>query len=385
MIIGIDATNLRSGGGVTHLVELLQAARPGELGIERIVIWANSSTLKAVESKPWLLKRNPNALERSLVHRVLWQRYKLSSDAKKEGCDVLFVPGGSFIGDFFPIVTMSQNLLPFETVELIRFGWSFTSIRLLMLRLVQSRTFRQASGVIFLSQYAQDIVLKVVGNINGQTEIISHGINQRFNKKPKTQREIKSYSEADPYRIIYVSIINNYKHQWHVVEAIASLRGQGLPIVLDLVGPSYPPALRRLNKVIDRVDNSRSWINYCGNISFGELHHQYNNADAGLFASSCENLPIILLENMASGLPIVCSNRGPMPEVLGNTGLYFDPEQPRDIALAVRRLIDSPQLRTDLANSSYKLSSKYVWSNTAQKTLTFLLGVAKQYKKKDEE
>ena len=58
-----------------------------------------------------------------------------------------------------------------------------------------------------------------------------------------------------------------------------------------------------------------------------DLHQKYLDADLGLFASSCENMPNILLETMGAGLPIACSNRQPMPEILKNGGEYFDPEK----------------------------------------------------------
>ena len=91
--IGIDATKLRNGG-VTHLMELLRAAQPAEHGINLIVVWGGKPTLKALEAQPWLSKRNPSALDKGLLQRTLWQRYRLSQAAHDEGCDVLFVPGG---------------------------------------------------------------------------------------------------------------------------------------------------------------------------------------------------------------------------------------------------------------------------------------------------
>ena len=61
----------------------------------------------------------------------------------------------------------------------------------------------------------------------------------------------------------------------------------------------------------------------------------------GLFASSCENLPNILLETMGARLPIACSNRQPMPEILGEGGEYFDPEKSDTIYDAIIKLIHS--------------------------------------------
>jgi glycosyltransferase involved in cell wall biosynthesis len=181
--------------------------------------------------------------------------------------------------------------------------------------------------------------------------------------------------------VLYVSIVDQYKHQWHVVEAVAALRKQGFPIVLDLVGPAYPPALIRLNQTIDRLDFERRWVHYHGAIPFTELHLRYAQADLGLFASSCENMPNILLETMASGLPIACSNRGPMPEVLGQAGVFFNPEQPEDIALALRKLIESSQTRTELAHASYARVQEYSWLRCADETFRFLVGVIQKRKK----
>lgn len=380
IIIGIDAANLLQGGGVTYLVELLQAARPTECGIDRVVVWSGKSILNLIQDHPWLDKRNPPALDKGLIQRTLWQRYRLTRAALDEGCDVLFVPGGSYAGNFYPVVSMSQNLLPFEMQELIRYGWTCFTLKLLLLRLVQSRSFRKTDGVIFLTEYARDVVLRVTGKLRGQTCIVPHGLNPRFIKSPKLQRAISEYDDVQPYRLLYVSKIDQYKHQWHVVEAVAALRQQGFPIVLDLVGPVYPPALKRLNQILDRVDFKRSWVRYCGNIPFNELHLRYAQADLGLFASSCENMPNILLETMASGLPIACSNRGPMPEVLGQAGVFFNPEQPEDIARALRDLILSLQTRTELARASYELVQKYSWERCANETFRFLVKVMQQQK-----
>ena len=70
--------------------------------------------------------------------------------------------------------------------------------------------------------------MKVTGNLKGHVNKIPHGLNNRFNKIPKKQYEISTYSINNPYRIIYVSNIELYKHQWNVVKAIANLRNLGL-------------------------------------------------------------------------------------------------------------------------------------------------------------
>lgn len=379
LTLGIDATNLRQGGGRTHLIELLRAANPADHGFVKVVVWGAQSTLALLEDREWLIKRNPPAQEGGLIKRTLWQRFELSRQARTEGCDILFVPGGSFSGNFRPIVTMSQNLLPFEGGELKRYGFSLTAFKLLLLRWTQARSFMAADGVIFLTRYAQEAVQRVTGELRGLTEIVPHGLNRRFIRQPRLQKPIADYSSVNPYRVLYVSIINQYKHQWHVVEAMGALRQvTGWPLVLELVGPAYPPALVRLNRAIETWDPHAEWVKYHGAVPYNELHQMYEQADLGLFASSCENMPNILLETMASGLPVTSSHRGPMPEILGDAGIFFDPETPNDIARALEGLIADPRLRSRFAAASFSTAQQYTWQRCADETFGFLSKVHQQ-------
>ena len=377
IIVGIDASNIRQGGGITHLIELLNVTEPSSLGIKKIVIWGSQATLNALNDRSWLCKRNASALNKGLFYRSFWQLFSLSGAARVAECDVLLIPGGSYAGSFRPVVSMSRNLLPFEIDELLRYGWSLRTLKLLALRLTMSRSFRTTDGTIFLTQYARKAVLAVTGELRSQTRVIPHGINARFNGAPKGQRAISEYDDKNPYRILYVSNIDNYKHQWNVVEAVKILRNNGLPVVLDLVGSAYQPALKRLNKTLSRLDPERIWVNYQGVVVFNELHQFYLQSDLGVFASSCENMPNILLEIMASGLPIACSSYGPMPEVLGNSGVFFDPEKTKSIAKALSELINSPQLRFDLSQASYERVQQYSWRRCAEETFGFLNSIVK--------
>ena len=383
MILGIDAFNIRTGGGVTHLVELLGSADPLAYGFKQVIVWGGTTTLAKIADRDWLHKVNVPLLDRGLPYRVFWHRFRLRKLADRAGCDVLFMPGGSDESGFKPMVTMSQNLLPFEWRELRRYGISLTSLRLLLLRWSQSRSFRKANGIIFLTRYAEDAVLKVTGALQGKRLTIPHGINERFFKQPCAQRLLEECDEQRPFRLVYVSIIDNYKHQSQVTEAIAKLRAEGLPLALDLIGPAYPPALRRLRRTLRRVDPTGSVVRYVGVIPHNELHAWYEAADLCVFASSCENMPNILLEGMAFGLPIACSNCGPMPEVLGDAGVYFNPEDPIDIANTIRRWLDFPDLREQKALAAYNLARQYSWARCAAETFGFLARVRTEYMPSD--
>jgi glycosyltransferase involved in cell wall biosynthesis len=376
MILGIDASNIRAGGGITHLVYLLREAEPNSHGFHTVIVWAPRHTLGRLEERPWMVKRTHRVLEGHNLRRALWQRNGLAEVLRADGCDLLFAPGSLFATDFRPVVTMSRNLLPFEWRELRRYAPSPMLFRLLLLRWAQSRSFRNAHGVIFLTRYAHHAILKVTGRLGGRTAIIPHGIDGRFFQQPRAQRPLAEYGAEHPFRLIYVSIVDTYKHQWYVAEAVAKLRKEGLPVMLDLIGEAYRPALRRLRRALRRVDPAGRIVRYVGEVRHEELPAYYGAAALCVFASSCENLPNILLEAMASGLPIACSKRGPMPEILGSAGVYFDPEDAASIAGAIRELAENPELRDGKALGAYERAHQYSWKRCAEETFEFLAEVA---------
>jgi glycosyltransferase involved in cell wall biosynthesis len=381
VIVGIDAANIRDGGGISYLAGLLRAVDPAEHGISQVVLWGNARTLRMIDDRPWLVKSHQKVLERSLVHRIIWQTFRLSGLARAAGCDMLFIPGGSFVGDFQPIVTISQNLLPFEWNELRRYGWSRAAFKLVLLRMTQCRTFRKAQGLIFLSQYARTVVTKIVGERQEvDSPTIPHGMDVRFSRPPRPQLPISHYTTTHPFRILYVSIIDVYKHQWCVAEAVSRLRAEGLPVTVDFAGPAYPPAQARFQQTVRRIDPQGQMVTYCGRVPYHELPEKYAAADLFVFASSCENLPIILIEAMAAGLPIVASNRGAMPEVLGDAGLLCDPENADALARHMRIMIESPELRAAKAHMAYERAQSYSWVQCARETFGIFSRVVQRTK-----
>lgn len=374
--VGIDAINLRHGGGITHLVGLLEQADPRAHGCERVIVWAGKSTLDALPNAPWLTRICPSDANKSLLFRLRWQRYVLPREAQHEGCSILFVPGGSHSGKFRPVVTMSQNLLPFEWREMIRYGVSFNLLKLFVRRMSQSNTFKRSDGLIFLTRYAQQAVHKVTGPLQCEERLISHGVDSRFANPPRRQRRVEACAHSRPFRILYVSIVSAYKHQWHVLDAVAKLRSAtGWALTIDFVGAAHFPSLRKLRRQMSKHDGQGRWATYRGEMKHEDLPAIYSAADVVVFASSCENQPIILIEAMSAGLPIACSNMGPMPEVLGDAGVYFAPEDPGSIANALYKLMISPDLRSDLAQKAYERAKGYSWRLCSDQTFGFLADV----------
>jgi glycosyltransferase involved in cell wall biosynthesis len=377
MKLGIDASSIRSGGGITHLREILKAAEPSQHGFQSVVVWAGRSTLEQIGNQPWLQKVHEPLLDKGLLKRAYWQRVLLRRRVEQEGCCLLFVPGGAYTGSFRPFVTMSRNMLPFEPKEIARYGLSRVALRLRTLRTIQRRTFARADGVVFLSKYAQHTVIGTLPEGLRRSTTIPHGVSEDFWLKPREEKPLSEYSPECPLRCLYVSSVTVYKHQWRVAEAVSSLRQQGYPLTLDLLGPATTQkGWNRLRDTMNRVDPKGEFISYHGAVPYEELPERYRQADLNVFASSCENMPNTLLEAMAAGLPIACSNRGPMPEMLGDSGVYFDPEDAQQIEDALRELVDDQEKRIACARDAHERALSFPWSRCARDTFDFLAQVA---------
>lgn len=378
--LGIDATNIRQGGGLTHLSQLLQAGDLVAAGFDRVTVWTCKSTAATLPDRPWLFKHSAPWMEATLLMRMAGQQFRLPKNLGAAACDVLFSPGGTLPAWCpVPAVSMSQNMLPFEPLEAARFG-RFSPMRLKMrlLRYTQGRSFRRAEGMIFLTQYAAAAVSKALGGVPSNLALIPHGIEPRFIQAPRPQRRLADCSAQNPFRVLYVSILMPYKHQVQVAHAVCQLRAEGVPIEMRFIGAPWGRYGQQFGALLDELDPMREFLLWSGPEPFDALHGFYQNSDIFVFASSCENLPNILIEAMAAGLPIASSDRGPMPEVLGDAGVYFDPEVPASIADALRKLAFDAPLRANLAEMAWRKVQAYSWERCARDTFAFIAQVAQQ-------
>jgi len=363
-IIGIDASRNRSGGAVAHMVGILTGANPEKFGIKHVHLWAYKSLMDKIPDFPWLTKHNPSALEKSILHQLLWQYFLLPREVQQNNCNVLFNTDAGSICPFRPCITMSQDLLSFEPRELKRYGFSREGLRILLLRLVQSRSLTRAEIAVFLTNYAKNTIHHALGPL--KSKIIAHGVGSEFRQQSLTGQV--DLDQKKSIRCIYVSNVALYKHQWHVVAGIEKVRKMGIDVSLLLVGGGSGRPQKKLEEQLKMIDPDANFIHQMDFVPHQNIPKLLADADIFIFASSCESLPITLLEAMACGLPIACSQRGPMPEVLEDGGIYFDPEDPDSIAESIKNIILNKDLRKKIAERAKQISEKYTWEKCAVET-----------------
>jgi glycosyltransferase involved in cell wall biosynthesis len=110
-------------------------------------------------------------------------------------------------------------------------------------------------------------------------------------------------------------------------------------------------------------------VRLMGYLPYGDLPLVYNLARLMVFPSLFEGFGIPLLEAMACGCPVACSNTTSLPEVAGDAAVQFDPLSPEDMAAAIWSVWSDESLRQDLKQRGVERAARFTWEETARRTV----------------
>lgn len=373
MIIGINASRARSGGAVSHLVGIISEMDWGINSDVEIHIWTYKQMFEKIPKHSLVKLHFNKVFDQSIFMQLIWERFGFPNELKKYNCDILLNIDAGSVARYQKMVTMSRDMLSYEPGEMDRFPFSKEKLRLIFLKYIQNASLRASNGVIFLTHYAGKVIQQSCGKLRN-IEYISHGVGKEFTIAKK--HEHVKLELQNPINVLYVSNIAPYKHQWNVVRGIAHLRNKGYNVRLTLTGggniDSLTGSQKKLDEALQECDPYGRFVETLGYVSQSDLPQILNSADIFVFASSCENMPNTLIEAMSVGLPIACSDRGPMPEVLKDAGVYFNPDIPISIANALEKYLKNQVLLVNNAKKANQLSENYSWARCSNETFAFL-------------
>jgi len=174
--------------------------------------------------------------------------------------------------------------------------------------------------------------------------------------------------------ILYVGRRDPYKNLPRLVEALAGVRAQGVPARLKVIGPQdarYPEAPDLAVKL--GVQAAVDWIGY---VTPEELREAYQTADVFCLPSRYEGFGLTVLEAMACGTPVVCSNIGSLPDVADDAARLVDPAILPDLVKALVDVLTQPALAQDLRQRGLSRARQFTWQRTAELTLQAYEGLA---------
>jgi glycosyltransferase involved in cell wall biosynthesis len=108
---------------------------------------------------------------------------------------------------------------------------------------------------------------------------------------------------------------------------------------------------------------------FTGYLEEANLAKVLSGADLLVFPSTYEGFGLPVLEAMAAGLPVACSDRASLPEVAAEAAAFFDPDSVEDMAQRIAQVALDPALRNELRQKGYENVKRFSWQLTAQQTL----------------
>ena len=360
MILGIDATNIKSDGGLVHLFEILNNFSFKNSKINRIIIWGNSASLNKIRKKRNITKINTKNISNNSIYRLIWQYFFLPKQLKFYNCNVLFVLGGVLVKKSTRTVSIFQNILPFINEDIRRYNF-LTRIKLRIQKKIYLNTFQNSDGLIFLSKYSKKILKNEINLQYKRKIIIPHGVSKIF--KFKNRKNLKNL-----IKILYVSKIDLYKNQIKILEVINLLKNK-FDIKLSLVGSCDK---KNKNLLLDKIEKLKivDQVQILGRLKYKDLPRLYNSHDLKIYASKSETFGMTMLEAMKCGLPVLATKTQISKEILSNAG-FFCKDSIIDISNALENIIKKNNFRKKILEGK-KISKKYNWKITSKNTFKFI-------------
>ncbi len=254
----------------------------------------------------------------------------------------------------------------------------FPVFRLWQLRTTVARTVRRAACVLTPSEFSRQAIARVYGEDDGKVVVVPNGVSPAFRPLPRetaAARVRARFGIPAPY-VLTVGDLQPRKNQAGLVRAFEELMFErpGLTHHLVLVGKETFHA----SEIRQRAGRSRfaRRIHFTGFVNDDELLQLYAGCDLFVFPSFYEGFGIPILEAMACGRAVACSNTSAMPEVADAAAILFDPRSIAEMVRAMRDLLLDEELRVRMERLGAQRAVQFSWERAARKTLEVYYDVA---------
>ncbi len=232
------------------------------------------------------------------------------------------------------------------------------------------RVVRSADRIITVSEKTREDLIRHFKASPGQIRVIYEGVSEDFFEIPElsySREVLKKYNLPGRF-FLYVGLVKPHKNVKRLLKVFKDLRSQKkLDLDLVLVGKKdrrYPRGFESLAEL-----GTGDGIHYLPGVeSRRELASLYASALSLVHPSLYEGFGLTCLEAMASGTPVIVSKAASLPEVVGEAGLYIDPNAEDSLAEALLEMVSNESLRKNSAEKGRQRAQNFRWSKTAQET-----------------
>jgi alpha-1,3-rhamnosyl/mannosyltransferase len=228
---------------------------------------------------------------------------------------------------------------------------------------------RRADRILAVSQHSADDTLRVDPSCGSRLRVTLNGKSPSFRPMAKVDAEHLSAYIVPPGRRFFLVVGGGYPNKNHVTAVSAFAKAfphsQDIGLLVIQRRRTLPKELRQLLHRL-RFD---SRIQVRRDVRNDELVALYNRAEALVFPSLYEGFGLPVLEAMACGCPVICSNVTSLPEVAGKAALFVKPMDEQAIAEAMRRIIKDENLRQSLGQQGVQRAALFDWRKTVVETV----------------
>jgi glycosyltransferase involved in cell wall biosynthesis len=231
-------------------------------------------------------------------------------------------------------------------------------------RAMMNACSRLATQIITDSEHSKKEILRHLHAAPEKIEVVYPAVDPVFHSilDAAQTATVGSRCGIDSDYILNVAIYKPRKNHLGLLQAFRLLLNTGARAQLVIAGrmAEGEPILRRMAADLGIGQQ----VIFTGFVEDADLRALYSGARVYACPSSYEGFGFTVLEAMACGTPVVCSSATSLPEVAGKAALYFDPENPREMA---NQLDDA--LRTSLTAEGRRNLLRFNWQQTARQTL----------------
>lgn len=231
---------------------------------------------------------------------------------------------------------------------------------------------KKADKLIAVSESTKRDILKFYPDVDAsKIRVIYHGFDSDLFQGVEADDAIlkKHGIEAKKY-LLYVGAIQPRKNILTLLDAFAVERKGHADMKLVLAGEKA----WLWKETMEAIENHpfHDDIILTGKVSFKDLATLYASAKMFVFPSLYEGFGIPVLEAMAAGVPVICSNNSSLPEVGGDAALYFDALNVQELALRIDLIWTDDTVCEDMIKNGFENIKRFSWDKCAQETLEYI-------------